>query len=224
MQGMGGVLDAMPGLRVLVLGDALLDEYVEADDLSICREGPAPSVHVSGRRRIPGGAANLAANLAGLGAQVRLLSVIGDADDGQHLRQALLACHVPVGDLVIDVGHATPVKRRVVLGDQLLLRMEDGSATRLAIDTDRRLVEGLRGAYADADAVIVSDYDRGVVTDAVITARDGSSVCSMDELRLESMGGDVLVPADQLRRPSTCGGTAARSASFPTSRTARPPR
>ena len=208
MRGAGAVLDAMVGLRMLVVGDVMLDEYLEADDMGICREGPAPSVHVSGHRRCSGGAANLAANAAALGAQVTLLSAVGDDGDAVLLREALQRDGVDGGHLVVDGSRDTPVKRRIVLGNQLILRVDDGSAATTSAPTAQRLVAWLRELYGSSDCVVVSDYGRGVVSDVVIGAlgvlqrlhRGVLVVDSHDPRRFRDVEATAMKPnSDELR-------------------------
>jgi D-beta-D-heptose 7-phosphate kinase/D-beta-D-heptose 1-phosphate adenosyltransferase len=209
MHDVSAVLDAMAGLTVAVVGDVLLDEYLEADDMGVCREGPAPSVHVAAHRRCPGGAANLAANLTALGARVRLLSVVGDDAEAEQLRQTLRRGGVPDTDLQVDGSHATPVKRRVVLGHQLLLRMDDGSADPTSADAQESLRQSVREAYQGCDAVVVSDYGHGAIGDALVEEvarlqREHPSVLvvdSHDVRRYAQVGATAMKPNDDELRP-----------------------
>jgi D-beta-D-heptose 7-phosphate kinase / D-beta-D-heptose 1-phosphate adenosyltransferase len=168
VDGVQQVLDAMPGLRVLVLGDALLDEYVVGSAMRMCREGPAAAVQVSGRRCEPGGAANVAANAAALGADVSFLSVVGDDPDAQALCSALESAGVRDCDLVVEPGRRTVVKRRVVVDHQLLLRLDDGEAQALAPITATELSAKLAALHPQVTAVVVSDYGYGTVHEALL--------------------------------------------------------
>src|SRR3954454_4517679 len=82
-------IDAFAGLRVLVIGEAMLDSYLEGTTGRLCREAPVPIVALTGRRDAPGGAANTAANARALGARVSFLSVAGEDPEGALLRRAL---------------------------------------------------------------------------------------------------------------------------------------
>lgn len=168
MHGVSAVLDAIGALDVLVVGDVLLDEYLDADAMSVCREGPAPSVHVTRHRFSAGGAANVAVNVAALGAHVHLVSAVGEDDDAQRLRATLGEHGVPVADLAVDRARATPVKRRIVLGQQLLMRMDDGGDSALSPAAVQQVCDTLRRQYRRCHAVVVSDYGHGVVPDAVV--------------------------------------------------------
>src|SRR2546421_2902552 len=94
------LLERFAGMRAAVVGDALLDQFVECAPRKLCSEGPVPVVWQQGEVVAPGGAANVAANLAGLGASVALLSVVGDDEAGRRLRACLDELGVP-GDLLL---------------------------------------------------------------------------------------------------------------------------
>lgn len=170
MSVLGALLHDFARLRVLVVGDALLDDYLYGAGLRIAREAPIPAVTVGQRRPVPGGAANTAANVAALGASVHFLTVLGDDADGRTLRSALLAQGVPDADLLVEPGRVTAAKRRVVAGDQLVVRFDEGGPAPLQPATEELLITRLRELLPGADAVIVSDYDHGVVGDAVVDA------------------------------------------------------
>ncbi len=104
------IIDEFRGLDVLVIGEAMLDTYLEGTTDRLCREAPVPVVAVDGRRDAPGGAANAAVNAAALGAKVRFLSVVGDDGEARVLRQALARSKVDTDDLLIDPARAHPVQ------------------------------------------------------------------------------------------------------------------
>ena len=162
------VLDALPGLEVLVLGDALLDDYLHGRTTRLSREAPVPVMTVDERRGLPGGAGNAAANVAALGARVRFLSVVGDDADGTVLREALERCGVDVGDVVVEPGRRTIAKRRVVAGEQMIVRFDEGGPAPLRPETRGALLRRLDELYGAADVVVVSDYGYGLLDDDVL--------------------------------------------------------
>ena len=164
------VLDALPGAAVLVVGDALLDEYLHGGGTRICREAPVPAVTVHERRPVPGGAGNVAANVAALGGRLRLLSVVGDDTSGQMLTDALVHAGVGVEDLLVEPGRCTVAKRRVMAGEQMLVRLDEGEPAPLDTATRAAVLARLSALYAEADVVIVSDYGYGVLDDDVVAA------------------------------------------------------
>src|SRR5918911_5329873 len=101
-EGLAAVLDAAKELTVAVVGDVLLDEYLHGGAARVAREAPVPAVTVTSTEAVPGGAGNLAANLAALGARVKVIGVVGDDEAGRHLRDALTRAGVEVEHLVTE--------------------------------------------------------------------------------------------------------------------------
>ncbi len=112
--------------RVLVLGDALRDCWLSGPAHRLGRDAPVPVVELDATATAPGGAANVAANLAALGARVELVAVVGDDADGRALRAELAACGVGTGHMIVDPGCRTPVKRRIVAAGQTVARYDVG--------------------------------------------------------------------------------------------------
>jgi D-beta-D-heptose 7-phosphate kinase/D-beta-D-heptose 1-phosphate adenosyltransferase len=162
------LIDAFACSRVLVTGDAILDRYLEGEQLRFSREAPVPNVTVSRRRDTPGGAANTAANVRALGARVEFVGVLGDDPEGEFLRNAMRDAGVGVEHIVIQPGRRTRAKHRVVAASQLLLAFDSGDVSAINRDAELLLLHRLEALLAEADALIVSDYDYGTLTDAVI--------------------------------------------------------
>ncbi|EME99230.1 D-glycero-beta-D-manno-heptose 1-phosphate adenylyltransferase [Streptomyces mobaraensis NBRC 13819 = DSM 40847] len=158
------LLDRIAGLRVLVIGDVILDTYVWGATSGLCRESPVPAVTLTSVAHQCGGAANVAVNLRALGAEPVLLSATGDDRAGRRLRGALRARDVDTGGLLVQPGRTTVTKRRVMADGQMLLRLDEGGEHPLpvATDTGSRLLERAAGLLPAVDAVIVSDYGYGV--------------------------------------------------------------
>jgi len=164
------LVQAFPGLRVVVLGDAMLDSYLEGSSHRICREAPVPIVNLADRKDVPGGAANTAMNLHALGARVSFLSVVGDDNEGQRLRWALEDFGVSTEHVLVCPFRATLAKNRVVAGGHMLVRFDQGTTGPIDAKIEETLIHRLIDTVADADAVIVSDYSYGVLTPLVTTA------------------------------------------------------
>jgi D-beta-D-heptose 7-phosphate kinase/D-beta-D-heptose 1-phosphate adenosyltransferase len=162
------LIDAFAGLNVVVVGEAMLDSYLEGSTGRFCPEAPVPIVALSARRDLPGGAANAAANARALGARVRLLSVVGADTEGQVLRQVLAERGVETDDVLTHVGRRTLTKQRVLASGQILLRLDQGSTEPLDADTEQALIDRLTALYPQADAVLVSDYRYGLLTPRLI--------------------------------------------------------
>jgi D-beta-D-heptose 7-phosphate kinase/D-beta-D-heptose 1-phosphate adenosyltransferase len=147
----------------VVFGDAMLDEYWWGRAERLSPEGPVPVLALEERTLAPGGAANVARNVAALGGRPALVGAIGDDREGAALRDALRDGGVDAAGLVADPGRATPLKVRLGTRAQALLRVDRERAAPLASAAADELVRRLREALGGADAVVVSDYAKGNV-------------------------------------------------------------
>jgi len=154
--------------RVLVLGEAMLDSYLFGDSTRLCQEAPVPVVAVRERHDHPGGAANTAMNLAALGCQVDLLSVVGDDGEGHRLTRLLAQRGVGTGMIAVQQRRQTLVKHRVMNGDRLVVRFDQGDTQAIGPDVERLLLDRLSSSLPDVEALVISDYGYGVVTDRLV--------------------------------------------------------
>jgi D-beta-D-heptose 7-phosphate kinase/D-beta-D-heptose 1-phosphate adenosyltransferase len=154
-------------LRVLVIGDVMLDSYLEGTAHRLCREGPVPVVQRQGEEHVPGGAANAAANLRALAASVTLLGVVGDDEAGSRLRAALCALGVD-NIVVIDRDVVTLQKMRIMADGQYAVRFDTGTSWQPTERMAATLLARLQSAHAQADVVVISDYGYGVLSPLVI--------------------------------------------------------
>jgi D-beta-D-heptose 7-phosphate kinase/D-beta-D-heptose 1-phosphate adenosyltransferase len=164
---------AFRGQQVLLIGDALLDTYVEGEAARLCREGPIPLFHKLKEEHLPGGAANVAANLNALGADVVFVSVLGQDHAGGWLREALQAHGVSDRWLLEDDTYGTPHKMRLLAEGQYIVRLDEGvrqasSTPEMSESTARHLLEVIDQQYPQCQAVMISDYHYGVLSAEVI--------------------------------------------------------
>ncbi len=162
------VVRGFPGLRVLVIGDAMLDTWLEGDAVRLCKEAPVPIVREASTTHCAGGAANTAANLAALGAEVNFVSLVGRDAAGDHLRQALGEAGIDDAGLVADGAVSTLHKLRVIANGQYVVRFDEGNARQASQRSRTVLLRRIADMYARCDAVVVSDYCHGTVCDQVI--------------------------------------------------------
>jgi D-beta-D-heptose 7-phosphate kinase / D-beta-D-heptose 1-phosphate adenosyltransferase len=155
--------------QVLVLGDAVLDGWLEGRARRLCREAPVPVIEVTGTAYAPGGAANTAANFAALGASTRLIAAVGDDDTGRRLRQSLADAAVQA-HLVEVKGRRTVVKRRVVAEGQVVARFDEGDTFALPQGKADLLIEAAAATLTASDAVVVCEYAAGTVPDDLVAA------------------------------------------------------
>ncbi|HET8628813.1 MAG TPA: HAD-IIIA family hydrolase, partial [Thermomicrobiales bacterium] len=190
------------GLRALVIGDAMLDSYVAGSATRLCREGPVPVVHKAAEEHAPGGAANVAANLSALGAEVAFLGLTGRDAAGATLRAALQERGVDDRWLVADEDAATLRKLRIVAGGQYVARLDDGETRGASAAACARLLAHLDDRFPHCDVVLISDYRYGAVADDLL-ARLGALrgrrrvplvVDAKDPRRVRAAGATVVAP------------------------------
>ena len=158
------LIDQFARLNVIVIGDAMLDSYLEGSVSKLCREAPVPVVAVEERKDAPGGAANVAANLCSLGARVHFLAVIGDDAEGRMLQRAMAKVGIATDNVLVHPTRQTLAKHRVVATSHMLVRFDQGTTADVDDDTEQALIDRLVALYPRCDAVLVSDYGYGVLT------------------------------------------------------------
>ncbi|HZS94576.1 MAG TPA: D-glycero-beta-D-manno-heptose 1-phosphate adenylyltransferase [Chloroflexota bacterium] len=154
-------------LRAVVIGDAMLDSYLEGNAARLCTEGPVPVVRRTAEERVPGGAANTAANLRALGAQVIFLGIVGPDLYGAFLKEALGERGIDGRWLIEQPDAGTLHKMRVLANDQYVVRFDAGEIPS-STEIERTLIARLNDVIPAADVVVISDYRYGVVTDALL--------------------------------------------------------
>lgn len=160
-------IDALRGSTVLVLGDVMLDEYVWGEVERISPEAPVPVVEVDSRTHVPGGAANAAVGIVALECRAVLAGVVGADAAAETLRDALAERSIDPSAITVDPGRPTTTKTRVLASAQQVVRTDSESREPLEGKAEGDLVEQVRQAIAAADALVVSDYRKGVVTERV---------------------------------------------------------
>src|SRR5581483_1929043 len=155
--------------RIAVIGDAMLDVYLRGDVERISPEAPVPVVRVRDRRYALGGAGNVAQNVRAVGARCDLVAAIGDDAGGKQLCSMLSAIDAGLGSLV-TVDRPTTTKTRIVARSQQVVRVDEEEDADLDGDEVERLLFSVRNAVAEADALILEDYNKGVLVGRVIEA------------------------------------------------------
>jgi rfaE bifunctional protein kinase chain/domain len=164
-----GLLDTAATRRVAVVGDAMLDVYLRGEVERISPEAPVPVVRVHDRRYALGGAGNVAQNVRAVGAECDLVATIGDDSGGRQICTMLDAMSAGLGSL-ITVGRPTTTKTRVVARSQQVVRVDEEDDADLDGDDVHRLLFAVRNAVAEADALVLEDYNKGVLVAEVIEA------------------------------------------------------
>lgn len=156
-------------LSVLVVGDLLLDIYMKGESHRLCPEATAPVIEVSSREYAAGGAGNTAINLAGLGMKVTCLGITGNDPAARQLKQLFNRHHISTCFLSQE-HRRTICKTRLMAGTQLIARYDTGTETAISPETEDRVIEQLERIYADFDAVVLADYQKGLLTPRLISA------------------------------------------------------
>lgn len=164
------ILEAMARTRILVVGDVMLDVYLRGSASRISPEAPVPVVHVQEDWRALGGAANVAANVVALGAACDLVGVVGDDGAAAQFRQALDQGGVDGRGLVALPDRPTTVKTRVLARQHQVARYDRELDAELDGAGTARVTEVVDALMQEADAVVLEDYDKGVLVPGVIDA------------------------------------------------------
>jgi D-beta-D-heptose 7-phosphate kinase/D-beta-D-heptose 1-phosphate adenosyltransferase len=166
----GKIVEAMRDRVVVVFGDVMLDEFVWGDVTRISPEAPVPVVDIRRESVHLGGAANVLANLRALGLRAAVVGVVGADRAGERLRAELRDAGAQSYDenLITDVSRPTTLKTRIIAHNQLVVRADRERRAPVDGPTEERIVAALRKLLKGADALVVSDYDKGAVTPDVL--------------------------------------------------------
>ena len=183
----GAVVQALSGHRLLVIGDAVLDEYVYGRPERLSREAAIPVLLFERRRVIPGGAANPATNIAALGSYALLLAQVGADPAASELRAVLQEQQVDVAGLLESVERPTTTKTRILASVQLTVDQQVARLDRIergppSADLQARAQAVLQTQLPSMDAVVCSDYRIGWLTDELI--RSVREWCSQHKVRM----------------------------------------
>jgi D-beta-D-heptose 7-phosphate kinase/D-beta-D-heptose 1-phosphate adenosyltransferase len=162
------ILKTLRERYVLVLGDVMLDEFVWGDVTRISPEAPVPVVDVRRESVHLGGAANVLANLVALGARGSVVGVVGNDGPGQRLQAELRELGTRDGCLIVDDSRRSTTKTRIIAHSQLVVRADRESRVPVTAKVEEQIVACLKDVLKQADAFVVSDYDKGVVTPRIL--------------------------------------------------------
>jgi len=166
---MHSLLDNIKGTKILVIGDVMLDHYIHGDAERISPEAPVPVIHIEKESFVPGGAANVALNICSLGGKAILCGTLGADEAGNILKTKLEHHHIDFIPSSINPKVSTIVKTRVVARHQQLCRLDrEEKPGHYAIQPE--LHPEIESYLNQVDAVIFSDYAKGVITDPLIEA------------------------------------------------------
>ena len=162
------LLAAARKTRVLVVGDVMLDQFIWGGVSRISPEAPVPVVEFDRESFMPGGAANVARNLAALSISTELFGMIGRDENGVRLKKLLSEQKIPCDGVLTNVARHTSVKTRIVAHQQQVVRIDRETRDGLNARLTERLLGEIKSKLSKTDAVIVGDYGKGVVTQPLL--------------------------------------------------------
>jgi len=162
------LLAAATKTRVLVVGDVMLDQFIWGGVSRISPEAPVPVVEFERENFMPGGAANVARNLAALNVPTELFGMIGQDENGRRLKKILAGQNIHCGGLLANATRHTSVKTRIVAQQQQVVRIDRETRDGLDARLTGRLLGEMKSKLPGTDAVIVGDYGKGVITQPLL--------------------------------------------------------
>jgi D-glycero-beta-D-manno-heptose-7-phosphate kinase len=162
------ILDRAPSMRITVIGDLMLDEFVWGKVGRISPEAPVPVVEVTGESFYPGGAANVARNLREFVHGVAVIGMLGKDRSGQQLRELLTAQNIDTSNAIEDETLSTIVKTRIIALHQQVVRVDREKIVSPSPEQIAKVVAAVRNAIQKTDAIIFEDYGKGFVTTELV--------------------------------------------------------
>ena len=164
------VLTEIGNRHIVVLGDVMLDEFIWGDVTRISPEAPVPVVDIRRESTHLGGAGNVLANLLALGAKASVIGVVGDDFAGERIRSSVSdkSASQTAGWLIMDTSRPTTIKTRIMAQNQMVVRADREHRAPVNGQTEDLIISTVKGAIESAHALIISDYDKGVVTPRIL--------------------------------------------------------
>ena len=170
MQSVSELINGFSRLKVLIIGDLMIDSYTWGRVSRISPEAPVPVVNVIRRESRLGGAGNVVLNIASLGATAVICSVIGDDAPGRELQKIILDSNLSTEGLIVEPGRMTTVKERIIAGSQQVVRVDSETESSISSSSQKALLAHIKDSISDVDVIIFEDYDKGVLYDSLIQA------------------------------------------------------
>jgi rfaE bifunctional protein kinase chain/domain len=164
------LLGKLGNRNIVVLGDVMLDEFLWGDVTRISPEAPVPVVDIRRESTHLGGAANVLANLVALGAKACVVGLVGDDFAGERISSSVRdkSTFQADGSLVTDNSRPTTIKTRIIAQNQMVVRADREHRTPVSGKTEELIIAAVKAALEHAHALVVSDYDKGVVTSRIL--------------------------------------------------------
>ncbi|OGS27725.1 MAG: hypothetical protein A2297_00270 [Elusimicrobia bacterium RIFOXYB2_FULL_48_7] len=154
--------------KILVIGDLILDKFLYGTVSRISPEAPVPVVDITKETFMPGGAGNVSNNISSLGGKAMLAGIIGNDNAGETLKSRLDSLNIGISGVLVDDSRPTTIKTRVIAHHQQIVRYDRESRVKLSPSVLERMTDYIEGAVREADAVMISDYGKGVITSGLL--------------------------------------------------------
>ena len=202
VQALQEVFDRFSDLRVLIIGDLMIDSYVYGKVNRISPEAPVPVVNIKDRDRRLGGAANVALNITHLGAHATICGLIGKDEEGEEIKSLLEKNDIASDGLVVSSSRPSTVKERIIAGSQHILRIDSENSDKTTSEEERLILAKIESLISGHDVIIFEDYDKGVINSKIIKstvqwAREQGKKVVVDPKKrnfLEYSGVDLFKP------------------------------
>jgi D-beta-D-heptose 7-phosphate kinase/D-beta-D-heptose 1-phosphate adenosyltransferase len=196
------IVSLFPDRKLIVLGDLMLDEFIWGEVRRISPEAPVPVVEVKRESWHLGGAGNVVSNLIELGAKALPIGVIGDDETGRLMARKFAERGAYTSGLIVDDYRPTTRKTRIVAHSQQMVRADRENRSPISAEIEDKVIAAFSAALTEAEAVIVSDYDKGLLTQRVLeevisaTHKAGKIVCLDPKIKnfLNYKKVDVITP------------------------------
>lgn len=162
------VIENFKNLKVLIIGDALLDTYIKGATDRVSREAPVLVFNVEEQEHQCGGAANTAINVAALGAETYFLSVVGKDAGSRELIDVLKKHKVHTEYILRDKSRTTVAKKRITCASHQLMRLDEGTVTAISDLCEKEMMGNITSLFPYIDVIILSDYGFGVITSGIV--------------------------------------------------------
>lgn len=167
-QNLSALIDTSSTKKIICVGDTMLDRFVYGSVDRISPEAPVPVFRQTRVTEMPGGAGNVARNVAALDAEAVLIGVVGDDDEARRLVRAIGDMDGVTGDLIAERGRPTTLKTRYVATSQQMLRVDSEETSAIDRATEQAVIDSLTYEAKSADAILFSDYAKGVATPGIL--------------------------------------------------------
>lgn len=191
IQKLKNIVSQFPQKRVLVVGDLMLDEYLFGISDRISPEAPIPVVEVNRAVYVPGGAGNAASNIRSLGAEAFLVGLIGQDENGKKLIGILKEKGIDANGVFLAPDRPTTLKSRIVCKDQHVVRVDKEKRDFILQESENQILDKIRQLIGSVDTVILSDYEKGVVTPSLAQGIIETARHAGKRVLVDTKGGNI---------------------------------